>query len=122
MHVTSEKLSSKLNDKTKYVVHCENFRFYLKHGIQLINVHRNLKFKQSAWIKPYIDAKRRAANSLFLQAHYKHLNNMVFGKTMECLRKRMDLELVTNPTRAKKLIAKLNNTPLGHYQRQSRIG
>ena len=31
---------------------------------------------------------------------------MVFGKTMECLRKRMDLELVTNPIRAKKLIAK----------------
>ena len=31
---------------------------------------------------------------------------MVFGKTMKSLRKRMDLELVTNPTRAKKLIAK----------------
>ena len=31
---------------------------------------------------------------------------MVFGKTMECFRGRIDLELVTNPTRAKKLIAK----------------
>ena len=31
---------------------------------------------------------------------------MVFGKTMESLRKRMDIELVSNPTRAKKLIAK----------------
>ena len=31
---------------------------------------------------------------------------MVLGKTMECIRKRMDHELVTNPTRAKKLIAK----------------
>ena len=31
---------------------------------------------------------------------------MLFGKTMESLRKRMNLELVTNPTRAKKLIAK----------------
>ena len=31
---------------------------------------------------------------------------MLFEKTMKSLRKRMDLELVTNPTRAKKLIAK----------------
>ena len=31
---------------------------------------------------------------------------MVFGKTLESLRKRMDLELVTNHIRAKKLIAK----------------
>ena len=30
----------------------------------------------------------------------------MFGKTMESLRKRMDLELVTNPTRGKKLIAR----------------
>ena len=31
---------------------------------------------------------------------------MLFGKTMERLRKRIDLDLVTNPTRAKKLIAR----------------
>ena len=31
---------------------------------------------------------------------------MIFGKTMECLRRRIDLELVTNPSRAKKVIAK----------------
>ena len=30
---------------------------------------------------------------------------MVFGKTVECLRKRTNIELVTNPIRAKKLIA-----------------
>ena len=49
-HVTSEKLSPNLFDKTKYVVHYENLQFYLKHGLQLIKVHRILKFKQSAWI------------------------------------------------------------------------
>ena len=51
-------------------------------------------------------AKRREAKFPFLQPLYTSLNNMVFGKTMECLRGRIDLELVTNPTRAKKLIAK----------------
>ena len=33
---------------------------------------------------------------------------MLIGKTMKSLRKRMDLELVTYPTRAKKLIARSN--------------
>ena len=73
-HVTSEKLFPNLYDKTKYVVHYENLRFYQKHELQLIKVHRILKFKQSALIKPYIDfntAKRRAAKSSFLQAYYK---------------------------------------------------
>ena len=54
-HVTSEKLSPNRYDKTNYVVHCENLPLYLKHGLQLFKVHRILKFKQSAWIKHYID-------------------------------------------------------------------
>ena len=106
-HVTSEKLSPNVYDKTNYVVHYENLRLYLKHGLQLVKVHRIFKFRQSAWTKPYIDfntSKRRTAKSSFLQVRYKNLNNMLFGKTMKSLRKRMDLVLVTSPTRAKKLI------------------
>ena len=108
-HVTSDKLSSNLFDKTNYVMHCENLRIYLKHGLQLVKVHKILKFRQSAWRKLYIDfntAKRRAEKSSFLQSHYKNLNKCFLGKTMDSLRKRMDLELVTNPTNAKKLIVK----------------
>ena len=88
-HVPSEKLSPNLYDKTKYVLHYENLRFYLKHGVQLTKISRILKFRQSAWMKTYIDfntAKRREAKSPFLQSLYKILNSMVFGKTMECLR------------------------------------
>ena len=39
-HVTSEKLSQNLYDKTNYVKHYENLRLYLKHGLQLVKVHR----------------------------------------------------------------------------------
>ena len=46
---------------------------------------------------------------------------MVFGKTMESVSKRLDLELVTNQSRAKKLIAK-PTIPLEYHQRQSCIG
>ena len=65
-HVTSEILSPHLYDKTNYGVHCANLGLYLKHGLQLVKVHRILKLRQSAWIKPYIDfntAKRRAVKS-----------------------------------------------------------
>ena len=44
-HVTSE-LSSNLYDRTSYVVHYENRQLYLKHGLQLVKVHRILKFRQ----------------------------------------------------------------------------
>ena len=101
-HVPSEKLSPNLYDKTKYVLHYENLRFYLKHGLQLIKILPILKFRQSAWMKPCIDFNTAERQ----ESLYTSLNNMVSGKTMECLRRRIDLELVTNPTRAKKLIAK----------------
>ena len=81
-HVTSEKLSPNLYDKTNYVVHYENLRLYLKHRLQLVQIYI-LDFRQSAWIKSYIDfntAKRRAAKSSFSQSHYTNLNNMLFWK------------------------------------------
>ena len=49
-YVTSEKLFPNLFDKTNYVIHYENLRFYLKHGLQLLKVHRILKFRQSSRI------------------------------------------------------------------------
>ena len=88
-HVTSEILSPNLYDKTKFVVHYENLRFYLKHGLQLIKVHRILKFKQSTWIKPYIDfntEKRRAAKWSFLRRTTK-------TSTIWCLKKPLNVSV-----------------------------
>ena len=41
-HMTSKKLSPIFYDKTKCVVHYENLQLYLKHGLQLVKVHRIL--------------------------------------------------------------------------------
>ena len=67
-HVTSQKLSPNLYDKTNYVVHYKNLRFYIKHGLQLVKVHRILKFRQSAWIKSYINTAKRHATKSSLQS------------------------------------------------------
>ena len=51
----ANKLPPNLMPKNNYVVHYRTFKYYLSKGLILKNVHYILEFKQSAWMKPYID-------------------------------------------------------------------
>ena len=62
----TNKLIPNLYPKKNYVVHYRNLKFYLSQGAILIKVHKLLEFKQSAWMKPYIDfntERRKEANN-----------------------------------------------------------
>ena len=48
-------LTPNLMSKYNYAVHYRNLKHYLSKGLILKKVHRILEFKQSNWMKPYID-------------------------------------------------------------------
>ncbi|MFN9900780.1 MAG: hypothetical protein ACK55Z_18765, partial [bacterium] len=50
-----EKLVPNFNDKEKYVCHIKNLKYYVEKGLLVTKIHRILQFKQSDWLKPYID-------------------------------------------------------------------
>ena len=93
-----EKLVPNLRDKKNYVIHIQALNQVLQHGLRLDRIHRAIEFNQSPWLKTYIDFNtqlRTAATNDFKKDFFKLMNNSVFGKTMENIRKHRNIKLVT---------------------------
>ena len=94
-----KKLIPNLGNKTNYVVHYKNLQLYLALGMKLTKIHRVIRFKQSDWMKKYVDfntEKRTNAADSFEKNFFILMINSFYGKTMENLRKRANVRLLNN--------------------------
>ena len=107
----TKKLICNLQDKKDYVVHINVLKQALDHGLKLIKVHQVIEFDQEAWLKEYINFNtelRKKATNDFEKDFFKLMNNAVFGKTMENIRKHRDMKLVKTDKKRNKLVSEPN--------------
>ena len=109
-----EKLIPNLyNKKTEYVVHHETLKLYEKYGLRITKIHRGVTFQEEEWMKSYIDKNtqlRMQSKNDFEKDFFKLMNNSVFGKTIENIRKRTDIKLATTQDQVERYIYKPNYT------------
>jgi hypothetical protein len=112
----SQKLCQSFLRKERYIVHFSNLQYYVSMGLKITQIHRVIKFRQSRWLESYIDyntTMRSKGTTDFEKDFYKLMNNSVFGKLMEDIRKRTNVELVVNECRMEKVVA----SPLYNYHK-----
>ena len=93
-----EKLVTNLHDKTEYVIDMRNLKQALNHWLVLKKTRRIIKFNQYAWLKLYIVMNtklRQKAKNYFDKDFFKLMNNAVFKKDTENVRKHGNIKLVT---------------------------
>ena len=106
----------KLTDKNDYVIDGEMLDWYSASGLKLkdITIKQKLEYSKSEWLKPYIEfntQKRREAKAKgdkFRDVFFKLMNNAFYGKTIENVYNRQDVELINEVDKYIKLVENIS--------------
>ena len=123
------KLLLTCKPQQNYIVHYRLLKFYVAMGMRATKLHKAIRFRQSAFLAPYIDyntEQRRLAQTATLKTLFKLLNNSVFGRTLYNHRRTKSFSLALNgrafDANARKLTVKhvkllSNNVALFHHEK-----
>ena len=106
-----KKIIANLPDKNEDVIHTRNLKQVLNHRSVLKNVHGVINFNQKVWLKSYMEMSRelrKKAKNDFEKSISKLMNNLVFGKTIEVVRKYRDIKLARTEKRRNYLLSEPN--------------
>ncbi len=86
--------------------------------MKLTKIHKGVSFDEKDFMKPYIDLNtelRAKAMTEFEKDFFKLMNNSVFGKTMENVKNRVNVKLVTTKEALNKLVKKSNYVRVNEF-------
>ena len=93
------KLICDLTDKHEYLIHYRMLKLCIELGVEITKIHSCYSFNQKAWMKEYIDKNvefRAKAKTKFEEELHKLAMNSVYGKQIENVRKRVNIDLIVN--------------------------
>ncbi|XP_066600001.1 uncharacterized protein [Prorops nasuta] len=108
------KYPSELHDKHSDLPFCP----CIPNGIVLKRIYRGLKFRQSIWLKAYIELNTRlrtASKNDFEKNLFKLMNNAVFGRTIENVRNIVDVRLFDKPVYVGMCVLDISKTCLYEF-------
>ena len=114
------KLVYSCYDKNNYTVHIRSLKQALNHGLTLKKINKVIQFNQEAWLREYISDNiklRNEAKNDFEKDFLKLINNSVFGKTMENVRKHRNIKLVITDKRRNQLVSEPNYHTKNGFQK-----
>ena len=104
-----KKLIPNLMNKKSMVLHGKSLQQYLSLGMKLKKIHRGIRFKEEAFMKPFIELNtklRTAAKNDFEKNVFKLMSNSVYGKTLENVRNRVNVYIVNDEKQKRRLVTK----------------
>ena len=109
-----KRLIPHLFKRTNYTAHYRVLQFAVKHGFVIDQINCVVICDQECWLKEYIELNNKlrtiADNNgeKFKVSLNKNMNNFLFGKMIEDVRKRVKMYIRKNDDEARKIISKPN--------------